>query len=93
MVLELVHVNIYGLFNEMAWGGFHYFITFTDDFSRIFFCVHDEVYVWIPWKFKEYKVEVEKQIDSHVKALQSDCHDEYMSIEFEKLLKENGIIS
>ena len=32
--LELVHTNMYGTFNVHAWGGYGYFITFSDDYSR-----------------------------------------------------------
>ena len=31
--LELVHTNIYGTFIVHAWGGYGYFITFSDDYS------------------------------------------------------------
>ena len=33
-VLELIHTNICGPFTLTALGGYRYFITFTDDFSR-----------------------------------------------------------
>ena len=33
-VLDLIHTDIYGPFTPYAMGGFKYFITFTDDFSR-----------------------------------------------------------
>ena len=32
--LELVHTDIYGTFNVHAWGGYGYFITFSDDYSK-----------------------------------------------------------
>ena len=32
--LELVHTDMYGTFNVHAWGGYGYFITFSDDYSR-----------------------------------------------------------
>ncbi|KAK8534611.1 hypothetical protein V6N12_057255 [Hibiscus sabdariffa] len=33
-LLGLIHSDVYGPMNTQARGGFHYFITFTDDFSR-----------------------------------------------------------
>ena len=33
-LLELVHSDVCGLMSSVARGGFQYFITFTDDFSR-----------------------------------------------------------
>ena len=32
--LELVHTNMYETFSVHAWGGYGYFITFSDDYSR-----------------------------------------------------------
>ena len=32
--LELVHTNLYGTFSIHEWGGYGYFITFSDDYSR-----------------------------------------------------------
>ena len=31
--LELVHTNMHRTFNVHAWGGYGYFITFSDDYS------------------------------------------------------------
>ena len=46
-------------------------------------------------KFKEYKVEVEKQIGggANIKILRSDRGGEYLSTEFKDYLKECGIVS
>jgi len=33
-LLGLIHTNVCGPLNTTARGSFHYFITFTDDFSR-----------------------------------------------------------
>ena len=33
-LLGLIHTDVCGLFKIVARGGYHYFITFTDDFSR-----------------------------------------------------------
>ena len=32
--LELVHTDMYGTFNVHVWGGYGYFITFSDDYFR-----------------------------------------------------------
>ena len=53
-------------------GGYEYFITFTDDYSRFGY-----VYL-MKWKseafekFKEFRAEVENQLDKRLKAIQSD---------------------
>lgn len=44
-------------------------------------------------KFKEFKVELEKQLDKHLKILQSNWGGEYMSDESDFFLKENEIKS
>ena len=32
--LELVHTNMYGTFSVYTWGGYGYFITFSNDYFR-----------------------------------------------------------
>ena len=76
----------------MARGGFYYFITFTDDFSR-----YGYVYLLKNKsdsfeKFKEYKVEVEKQTGNNIKILRSDRRGEYLSLKFKSFLRECGIV-
>lgn len=63
LVLELVHSNVCGLFYEMSMGGFHYFITFTNDF--FWYGYKHESFE----KFKEFKTKVDKQTSKHVKTL------------------------
>ena len=88
-VLGLVHTDVCGPFGEMARGGFHYFITFTDDHSR-YGLVYLMKYKSESFdKFKEFKALVEKQTGHHIKALRSDHGGVYMTDEF---LKEHWII-
>ncbi|KAL8134002.1 hypothetical protein AgCh_009177 [Apium graveolens] len=91
--LGLIHSDVCGPMRTMAKGGFYYFITFTDDFSRC-------GYVYLLKnnsdsfkKFKEYKAEVEKQTGDSIKVLRSDHGREYLSLEFKGFLKECGIVS
>ena len=44
-------------------------------------------------KFKDFRVEVEKQLGKSIKLLRSDRGGEYLSDEFQNYLKENGIVS
>ncbi|KAK8697828.1 hypothetical protein V6N13_113963 [Hibiscus sabdariffa] len=80
--------------NAQARGGFQYFITFTDDFSRygyIYLMRHKSE---VLEKFKEFKNnEVQNQHGKSIKALRSDRGGEYLSQDFDELLKECGIIS
>ena len=56
----------------MARGGFYYFITFTDDFSRFGYMYLLKNKSKSFEKFKEYKAEVEKQLGESIKTLRSD---------------------
>ncbi|KAK8562296.1 hypothetical protein V6N12_010380 [Hibiscus sabdariffa] len=76
-----------------ARGGYQYFITFTDDFSRygyIYLMRHKSEALE---KFKEFKNEVQNQHGKSIKALRSDRGGEYLSRDFDELLKECGIVS
>ncbi|KAK8557934.1 hypothetical protein V6N12_010157 [Hibiscus sabdariffa] len=92
-LLGLIHSDVCGPMNTQARGGFHYFITFTDDFSRygyIYFMCHKSK---VLEKFKEFRNEVQNQHGKSIKALRSDRGGEYLSHEFDELLKECGIVS
>ena len=70
--LELVHIDLCGLFNVHAWEGYEYFITFTDDYSRFGF-----VYLMYGKfdaldKFIEFKLESENQLGKRINVLQSN---------------------
>ena len=65
-----------------SFGGSHYFITFTDDYSR--YC---KIYLLKKKsealeKFKEYKASVENEFEMKIKALRADRGGEYLSNEF-----------
>ncbi|KAK8667593.1 hypothetical protein V6N13_007741 [Hibiscus sabdariffa] len=92
-LLGLIHSDVCGPMNTQARGGFHYFITFTDDFSRygyIYLMRHKSEALE---KFKEFRNEVHNQHGKSIKALRSDRGGEYLSHEFDELLKECGIVS
>ena len=68
-LLELVHTDLCGPMSTQAKGGYEYFITFIDDYSR-----YGYVYL-MKWKsetfekFKEFKAEVENQLSKYIKAI------------------------
>ena len=80
-MLEIIHTDVCGLMNVETRGGYHYFLTFTDDLSRygyIYLMKHkSETFE----KFKEFKSEVENR-NKKIKFLQSDHGGEYLSYEF-----------
>ena len=93
-VLELVHTNLCGPMNIQAKGGYEYFVTFIDDYSRygyIYFLRRkSECYD----KFKEYKASMEKRhLGKYIKSLRSYHGGEYWFGDFKEYLSENGITS
>ena len=92
-LLELVHMDLCGPMSTQAKGGYEYFITFIDDYSR-----YGYVYL-MKWKFetfekfKEFRVEVENQLGKHIKAIRSDRGGEYLLEDFKDYLTQNGIVS
>ncbi|KAK8562295.1 hypothetical protein V6N12_010379 [Hibiscus sabdariffa] len=92
-LLGLIHSDVCGPMNTQARGGFQYFITSTDDFSKygdIYLMHHKSEALE---KFKEFRNEVHNQHGKSIKALRSDREGEYLSHEFDELLKECGIVS
>ncbi|KAJ9535420.1 hypothetical protein OSB04_un001466 [Centaurea solstitialis] len=91
-LLEIIHTDVCGPFSHVARGGYRYFITFTDDFSRygyVYLMRHkSETFE----KFKEYQNEVQNLLDKRIKFLRSDRGGEYLSDEFDNHLMECGIV-
>src|SRR5436853_870942 len=84
--------------NTLARGGYSYFITFIEDFSRygfMYLMKHNLMKHKSKSfeKFKEFKNEVQNQLGKNIKALRSDRGGEYLSQEFADYLKEYGIVS
>ena len=68
-LLGLIHADVCGSFSVMERGGYHYFITFTDDLSR-----YGYVYL-MKYKsesfenFKKFKAEIENKTGKSIKIL------------------------
>ena len=65
--LELVHTGLCGPMNVKARGGYEYFISFIDDYSR-----YDYIYLMHQKsealeKFREYKTEIENLLGKTIK--------------------------
>ncbi|RVW12961.1 Retrovirus-related Pol polyprotein from transposon TNT 1-94 [Vitis vinifera] len=76
-ILDLIHTDICGPLSPTALGGYKYFITFIDDFSRFGYVelIHeksDSLNV-----FKAFKAKVELQLGKPIKAVKSDRGGEY----------------
>jgi hypothetical protein len=68
-LLGLVHTNLYGPMSSIARGGFQYFITFTDDFSRYGYMYLMRHKSESFEKFKEFQNEVQNQLSKIIKFL------------------------
>src|SRR5581483_5454480 len=61
-LLEIIHTDVCGPFSHEARGGYRYFITFTDDFSRygyVYLMRHKSESFE---RFKEFQNEVQNQL-------------------------------
>ena len=65
--LELVHSDV--CINTQARGGYEYFVTFIDDYSRYGYVYLIQRKSETFGKFKEFLAEVEKQLDKSLKTL------------------------
>ncbi|KAJ9535999.1 hypothetical protein OSB04_un000841 [Centaurea solstitialis] len=92
-LLEIIHTDVCGPFSHEARGGYRYFITFTDDFSRYGYVYLIRYKSEAFEKFKEFQSEVQNQLDRKIKFLRSDRGGEYLSLEFDSHLRECGIVS
>jgi len=92
-LLGLMNTDVCGPLNTLARGGFHYFITFTDDFSRFGYVYLMKHKYELFTLFKEFQNEVENQLGKKINLLRSDRGGEYLSLEFDNHIKECGILS
>ena len=76
-----------------AKGGFVYFITFIDDYSRYGYLYLMRYKSEAFEKFKEFRNEVEKQLGRSIKSLKSDRGGKYLSQAFLDYLRDNGSLS
>ena len=91
--LQLVHSDVCGPLSVQARGGYGYFVTFIDDYSRYgyVYLMHKNFETF--GKFKEFMAETEKQLGKSLKTLRSDRGGEYLDTEFKDHLLEHGILS
>ena len=91
--LHLVHSDVCGPLSVQARGGYEYFITFIDDYSRYgyVYIMHKRFETF--GKFKEFMAEAEKQLGKSLKTLCSDRGGEYLDTEFKDHFLEHGILS
>jgi hypothetical protein len=101
-VLEIIHTDIYGLFNIKSVDAYDSFITFTDDYSHYGYIYLIKERSEALDKFKIFKAEVENQHDLKIKVIRSNRGGEYYGRHtpygqvpgpFAKFLMEQGIVA
>lgn len=91
-LLEIVHSDICGPMETTSIGGAKYYITFIDDYSKKVFVYFLHKKSEALEKFKEFKSEVENQLECNIKCLRTDNGLEYMNNNFTEFLVKAGII-
>jgi transposase InsO family protein len=89
---ELVHTDLWGPAQTESVTGHLYYISFTNDFSQEtkvrFLKLKSEALS----AFKDYEMELKRQTPgAKIKKLRSDRGGEYLSMEFDKYLKDQDI--
>ena len=88
--LELVHTDLWGSSSVSLLGGFRYYITFIDDYSRkvwIYFLKNKSNVLDI---FKRWKAMVETGTSLRLKCLRFDNGGEYIDRRFKEYCAANG---
>ena len=91
-LLALIHSDVCGPFDTRARGGFNYFVTFIDDFSRYGYLYLMRYKSETFERFKNFKNELENQLDKCIKAIRFDQCGEYLSQEFDDYIRDCGIV-
>ena len=92
-LLGIIHSDICGPLSSTTRGGYQYFITFTDDFSRYGYVYLMKHKFESFEMFKIFKNQVQNQLGTNIKALRSNRGSEYLSQEFIDHLRDCGIVS
>ena len=88
--LELVHTDLCGKLNP-SFGGFEYFMTIVDDYTRFLFTIPLKRKADTFKAFKDWITYVENHTNEKVLAVRSDSGGEYTSNEFKEFLSSRGI--
>ena len=89
--LEIVHFDICGPMQTSSIGGYKYFLTFIDDYSRktwVYFLKNkSDAFSY----FQQLEALMENQSGHRIKILRTDRGGEYVSNEFLNFCKTHGI--
>ena len=91
-VLDYIHSDLYNLSPTISYGGATYYVLFIDDLSRKSWVYVLKIKVDVFNTFKQFRVMVETKTGMTIKCLRTDNGGEFISLEFEKYCKEEGIV-
>lgn len=91
-LLEIIHSDVVGPFQQKSFSGNRYLLTFVDDYSRKVFAIPIKKKSDVFNEFVNFKNLVENQCSSKIKILRSDNGTEYVNNQFLKFLKQHGIV-
>lgn len=91
-VLEVIHADVGGPMEKPSIGQSRYYVLFVDDYSKMSFVYFMKEKSEVLKYFKEFQTMTEKQKGKKIKILRTDNGGEFCSLEFEKYLKERGIV-
>eukprot|EP00253_Pinus_taeda_P005116 PITA_05116 len=89
--LEIVHSDVCGSMQVPSLGGNRYVLTFIDDYTRKTWVYMLKEKSEVFEKFRHFKTLVEKQCGHYIKVLFTDRGGEYISQDFLRFCRENGI--
>ena len=89
--LELVHSDVHQV-TCPSFSGFHYWVTFIDDYSRFRFVLPIKAKSDVFDAFKQFKAYAENQSGHRIKTLRDNKGGEYMSNAFLQFTTECGIV-
>ncbi|XP_049933224.1 retrovirus-related Pol polyprotein from transposon RE1 isoform X3 [Nymphaea colorata] len=89
---SLVHSDVWGPSGIHSRGGFQYFITFIDDYSRCTFVYLLKDRSEVPHIIETFILLVENQYGNSVKTFRSDNAREYLCLTVEEFFRKRGIV-
>ena len=89
---KLVHTDVWGPSGSASTLGFHYFVTFIDNYSRCIWLFLIKTRAQIFSIFKKFHAEIRTQLNTSIHILRSDNVKEYFSMSFSSFMSSHGIL-
>ena len=89
---ELVHTHVWGPSSPASALGFHYFVTFIDDYSRCTWLFSIKTQAKLFSIFQIFHAEIRTQFNTSIRILRSDNAKKYFSMSFSSLMSSHRIL-